>query len=81
MKTRAAVNGVIRSSVSGINARERLAHVRVPGNLTTFLPTSSDFPGIRSNWRADLVAGVTVGVVALPLALAFGITTGLGAAI
>ncbi|MEX2292423.1 MAG: SulP family inorganic anion transporter [Acidimicrobiales bacterium] len=30
-------------------------------------------------WRADLVAGVTVGVVALPLALAFGITAGLGA--
>ena len=26
-----------------------------------------------------MVAGVTVGVVALPLALAFGITTGLGA--
>ncbi len=29
--------------------------------------------------RADLVAGVTVGVVALPLALAFGIASGLGA--
>src|SRR3954449_2759050 len=28
---------------------------------------------------ADLVAGATVAVVALPLALAFGITTGLGA--
>lgn len=29
--------------------------------------------------KADLVAGVTVGIVALPLALAFGITSGLGA--
>ncbi len=29
--------------------------------------------------RRDIVAGVTVGVVALPLALAFGITSGLGA--
>ncbi len=30
--------------------------------------------------QRDLVAGLTVGVVALPLALAFGITSGLGAA-
>jgi sulfate permease, SulP family len=32
------------------------------------------------NIRADLVAGATVAVVALPLALAFGVTTGAGAA-
>jgi SulP family sulfate permease len=31
------------------------------------------------HWKADLVAGVTVGVVALPLALAFGVTSGAGA--
>ena len=30
-------------------------------------------------WKSDLIAGVTVGIVALPLALAFGITTGVGA--
>ncbi|HPJ19456.1 MAG TPA: SulP family inorganic anion transporter, partial [Actinomycetota bacterium] len=30
--------------------------------------------------QRDLIAGITVGVVALPLALAFGITSGLGAA-
>eukprot|EP01037_Dinobryon_pediforme_P001294 gene1293-1310_t len=30
-------------------------------------------------WRHDVIAGVTVGIVALPLALAFGITTGAGA--
>lgn len=29
--------------------------------------------------RADLIAGVTVGITALPLALAFGITSGMGA--
>jgi len=42
-----------------------------------FLPRKSDFE-FRS-WREDLLAGVAVGVVALPLALAFGITTGLSA--
>lgn len=43
------------------------------------LPRRADYRGFRTTWRADLVAGLTVGVVALPLALAFGITTGLGA--
>src|SRR5699024_10191145 len=28
-------------------------------------------------WRSDLVAGVTVGIVALPLALGFGVSSGL----
>ena len=48
--------------------------------LVALLPRRSDYEGLRTHWRADLVAGVTVAVVALPLALAFGITTGLGAA-
>ena len=43
------------------------------------LPRRSDYAGFGQSWRVDLVAGLTVGVVALPLALAFGITTGLGA--
>jgi len=34
---------------------------------------------VRSGWRSDLVAGVTVGIVALPLALAFGVSSGAGA--
>jgi SulP family sulfate permease len=45
-----------------------------------FAPTRRDYEGFAGSWRADAVAGATVGVVALPLALAFGITTGLGAA-
>lgn len=55
---------------------------RVPAwqTFTRFLPSRSDYAGLSQSWRADLVAGLTVGVVALPLALAFGITTGLGAA-
>jgi SulP family sulfate permease len=47
--------------------------------LSRLLPRRSDYAGLRGSWRADIVAGATVGVVALPLALAFGITTGLGA--
>jgi sulfate permease, SulP family len=43
-----------------------------------FLPRRSDYD-LRS-WRADLLAGLTVAVVALPLALGFGVTSGAGAA-
>ncbi len=44
------------------------------------LPRRSDYAGLASTWRGDLIAGATVGVVALPLALAFGVTSGVGAA-
>src|SRR4051794_37519363 len=43
------------------------------------LPGRGDYAGLRQSWRGDVLAGLTVGAVALPLALAFGITTGLGA--
>jgi SulP family sulfate permease len=43
------------------------------------LPHRGDYAGLRQSWRRDLLAGVTVGVVALPLALAFGISSGVGA--
>ncbi len=45
----------------------------------SLLPSRRDYSGLAGSWRGDLIAGVTVGVVALPLALAFGITAGLGA--
>ncbi|HUP72189.1 MAG TPA: SulP family inorganic anion transporter [Acidimicrobiales bacterium] len=48
-------------------------------SLIRLLPRRSDYSGLSRSWRGDIVAGMTVGVVALPLALAFGITTGLGA--
>jgi SulP family sulfate permease len=44
------------------------------------LPRRDDYRGLSRSWRRDVVAGLTVAVVALPLALAFGISTGLGAA-
>ena len=52
---------------------------RLPRVAARMLPTRADYAGLRRSWRGDVVAGITVGVVALPLALAFGITTGLGA--
>ncbi|MGD9797137.1 MAG: SulP family inorganic anion transporter [Acidimicrobiia bacterium] len=51
-------------------------NVRPPRGL---LPGRDDYAGLRRSWRADLQAGLTVAVVALPLALAFGITAGMDA--
>lgn len=49
--------------------------VRVRG----LLPSRRDYEGLGRTWRGDLVAGVTVGIVALPLALGFGVSSGLSA--
>ncbi|MGE2735744.1 SulP family inorganic anion transporter [Mycolicibacterium vaccae] len=48
--------------------------------LGRLLPNRRDYADLPRSWRRDIVAGVTVGVVALPLALAFGISSGVGAA-
>lgn len=42
-------------------------------------PAREDYRLLRKTWRKDLVAGVTVGIVALPLALGFGVSSGLTA--
>ena len=47
--------------------------------LSELLPSRGDYVDIKRVWRHDVIAGITVGIVALPLALAFGITTGAGA--
>ena len=64
-----------RTSLTGPEslAAATFAHVR------GLAPRRRDYAGLRSSWKGDVIAGLTVGVVALPLALAFGITTGLGA--
>jgi SulP family sulfate permease len=49
------------------------------GYLARFLPSLRDYDGLRRSWRTDLLSGVTVGIVALPLALAFGVSSGVGA--
>ncbi len=51
----------------------------IVAGLRALLPTREDYRGLRTSWRADLVAGLTVGIVALPLALAFGVSSGVGA--
>jgi SulP family sulfate permease len=47
--------------------------------LRALLPAAADYTPLRRSWRGDLLAGVTVGIVALPLALGFGISSGAGA--
>src|SRR5680860_265327 len=52
--------------------------VSMLSSLARFLPRRADYD--VTAFRSDLLAGVTVAVVALPLALGFGITSGAGAA-
>ena len=47
--------------------------------LRAVLPTRDDLAAVRRHPRQDLIAGLTVAIVALPLALAFGVASGLGA--
>nr|WP_155884672.1 SulP family inorganic anion transporter [Actinomadura flavalba] len=47
--------------------------------MPRLLPRASDWRGARRDPGRDLVAGLVVAVVALPLALAFGVSSGLGA--
>ncbi|MEU8373612.1 SulP family inorganic anion transporter [Micromonospora sp. NPDC048894] len=51
----------------------------VADRVLGLLPDRADWQAVRRAPRRDLVAGLTVAVVALPLALAFGVTSGLGA--
>ena len=50
------------------------------GTIARLLPQRDDYADLPRSWRRDVLAGVPVGVVALPLALAFGISSGVGAA-
>jgi SulP family sulfate permease len=48
-------------------------------SIRSLLPSSADYRAVRRTWKSDLLAGITVGIVALPLALAFGVSSGVGA--
>jgi sulfate permease, SulP family len=48
--------------------------------LRALLPARADLAQMRRQPARDLLAGVTVAVVALPLALGFGVASGMGAA-
>ena len=45
----------------------------------SLLPSIADYREARRSWPKDLLAGATVGIVALPLALGFGVSSGLTA--
>lgn len=49
------------------------------GRIASLLPRRADYAMLRRTWKGDLIAGLTVGIVALPLALAFGVSSGAGA--
>ncbi|MCX4904000.1 SulP family inorganic anion transporter [Streptomyces sp. NBC_00878] len=57
----------------------RISFGRVGARLTALLPGRADLAEMRRDPRRDLLAGLTVAVVALPLALGFGVSSGLGA--
>ncbi|MFC5833368.1 SulP family inorganic anion transporter [Nonomuraea insulae] len=54
--------------------------VTVWGRVRAVLPDRAGWAEMRRHPRNDLLAGLTVAIVALPLALGFGISSGLGAA-
>jgi SulP family sulfate permease len=49
------------------------------GQVAGLLPGRADLARARQNPKRDVIAGLTVAIVALPLALAFGVASGLGA--
>ncbi|KPI19014.1 sulfate transporter [Actinobacteria bacterium OK074] len=51
----------------------------VRARLGALLPGRGDLAAVRRDPRRDLLAGLTVAIVALPLALGFGVSSGLGA--
>ena len=55
------------------------ALTRIRGRIVELLPGRNDWAETRRDPRRDLLAGLTVAVVALPLALGFGVSSGLGA--
>ncbi|WP_405094735.1 SulP family inorganic anion transporter [Micromonospora sp. NBC_01412] len=55
------------------------ATAAVRDRVLGLLPGRADWQAVRRSPRRDLLAGLTVAIVALPLALAFGVTSGLGA--
>jgi SulP family sulfate permease len=46
----------------------------------SFWPDLNEFSRTRKDLTSDLIAGITVAIVALPLAIGFGITSGMSAA-
>ncbi|OJV98568.1 MAG: sodium-independent anion transporter [Microbacterium sp. 67-17] len=60
-------------------SRARRSARSLAQSARALLPSIQDYRRLPRTWRGDLVAGVTVGIVALPLALGFGVSSGLSA--
>ena len=73
--TRTRTSGAHRPAVPSTAQRLRAAL----GRSRDLWPAREDYRLLPKTWRKDLVAGVTVGIVALPLALGFGVSSGLTA--
>ncbi|WP_455132388.1 metalloregulator ArsR/SmtB family transcription factor, partial [Microbacterium aurum] len=69
----ARVTATVPQAISGPGWR------RIAAYLRDLAPSRADYAGARRTWRGDLLAGLTVGIVALPLALGFGVSSGVGA--
>ncbi|RLU92265.1 sodium-independent anion transporter [Streptomyces griseocarneus] len=52
---------------------------RARSRARSLLPSRADLAAARRDPKRDLLAGLTVAIVALPLALGFGVSSGLGA--
>jgi sulfate permease, SulP family len=65
-----------RPTATAGRGRRRLA---LKDRLVGLLPSRADWAAMRRHPRRDLLAGLSVAVVALPLALAYGASSGLGA--
>ena len=61
------------------NAQCRNSLAGMWATLKSLLPRRADYAALPRSWKSDLLAGLTVGIVALPLALAFGVSSGVGA--
>ncbi|MFE9446321.1 SulP family inorganic anion transporter [Streptomyces sp. NPDC006602] len=59
--------------------RASLSLSRIGARIAALMPGRSDVAEMRRDPRRDLLAGLTVAIVALPLALGFGVSSGLGA--
>jgi len=67
--------GIAANAIDGVDGLRETALRRA----RALAPRRADLDAARRQPRRDILAGITVAVVALPLALAFGITSGLGA--
>ncbi len=71
--------GTVGDIASGAAAKSINTAAWLAARTRALVPQRSDLAAMRRRPGRDILAGVTVAVVALPLALAFGISSGLGA--